>query len=209
MDEYPSNSRKSRVDEPPPKKVEKIIEGEVVRRKKPLSRRFMETFFGGGDAGTVWSYILSDVLVPAAKDMVSDAVSQGVERTLFGETNRRRQQNPTRGLTQYTSYNRYSASPGLRRPEDPRQGLSRRGRETHDFNEIIIGTKVEAEEVIDALFEIISKYESVTVANLYELIGETGTFTDEKWGWTDLRAAGVTRVKSGYLLDLPRPEPLN
>ena len=79
----------------------------------------------------------------------------------------------------------------------------------HDFNEIILGTRVEAEEVIDRLFDLLSKYDNASVADLYELVGITANFTDEKWGWTDLRGASVAKVRNGYLLDLPRPEPLD
>lgn len=87
--------------------------------------------------------------------------------------------------------------------------MSRRGRSTHDFDEIILATRVEAEEVVDRLFDLVGRYESASVSDLYSLVGISGNFTDEKWGWTDLRGAGVERVRNGYLLDLPRPEPLD
>lgn len=70
-------------------------------------------------------------------------------------------------------------------------------------------TRVEAEEVIDRMFDLVSQYEMVTVADLYDLVGLANNYTDEKWGWTDIRGAGVSRIKGGYLLDLPRPEPLD
>jgi hypothetical protein len=72
-----------------------------------------------------------------------------------------------------------------------------------------LATRVEAEEVIDRLFDVVSRYETATVADLYEMVGVTGNYTDDKWGWTDLRGASVQRVRNGYLLDLPRPEPLD
>ena len=31
---------------------------------------------------------------------------------------------------------------------------------------------------------------------------------DWQWGWTDIRSAGIRRVREGYLLQLPRTEPL-
>ena len=70
-------------------------------------------------------------------------------------------------------------------------------------------TRVEAEEVLDRLFDWIERYEQVAVAELYEMVGISGNFTDQKWGWTDLRGATVSRVGRGYLLNLPRPEPLD
>lgn len=211
--EFPSNSRRPPDDKPKQqqtKKIERVTAGDVVRRKKPLGKRLTENFVGG-DAKNVWGYVMFDVLIPAAKDTFADAVSQGVERMIFGEarsSSRRTGGRPGNGS--YISYNRYSGSnSGPRREEPQRPALSRRGRATHDFDEIILQTRVEADEVIDRLFDLVSKYESATVADLYDLVGIQGNYTDDKWGWSDIRGAGVTRVRNGYLLDLPRPEPLD
>lgn len=215
MEEFPGNSHKKKTGpakDAEPKKVEKIISSDAVLRKKPLSKRFAETFVSGNGKG-VAGYVVMDVLIPAAKDMVADAMSQGVERMLFGEarsTSRRTGLRPG-GSSSYVSYNRYSSgSPvsGSRR-EEPRVTPSRRARATHNFAEIILATRVEAEEVIDRLFDLVSRYETATVADLYDLVGAERSYTDDKWGWADLRGAGVTRIREGYLLDLPRPEPLD
>ena len=220
MEDYPSNSHKKKT---PPKaieetkKVERVVEGEVIRRKKPLGKRFAELFIGG-DAKSVGSYVMFEVLLPAVKDTLADAMSQGVERMLFGEarsTSRRTGRRPGGSYydNTYISYNRppnrATGAPGsYGRMEEPRH-MSRRNRANHDFDEIILATRVEAEEVIDNLFGLVSQYESASVADLYELVGVTGSFADEKWGWTDLRGAGVSRIRNGYLLDLPKPEPLD
>lgn len=212
--EFPSNRK---TEKPAPrnkateKKVEQVVQSEVVRRKKPLGKRFTEHFVGG-DARSVWGYVAFDVLIPAAKDMFADAVSQGVERMIFGEARSTSRRTGARPGGSYVSYNRYSA--GSRKiggpPDDrSRHELSRRARASHDFDEIILGTRVEADEVIDRLFDLVSKYEAATVADLYDLVGISGSYTDDKWGWLDLRGAGVTRVRNGYLLDLPKPEPLD
>ncbi len=186
------------------KKIERVTTGEVSRRKKPLGKRIAETFVGG-DARSVWGYVMFEVLVPAAKDMAADAVSQGIERMLFGEarSTSRRTGRPA-GHSGYVSYNRYSATTPARR-EEPRS-VSRRARSSHDFDEIILATRAEADVVIDRMCDLIARYEQATVADLYELVGVAGSYTDEKWGWTDMRAAGVERIRNGYLLDLPRPE---
>lgn len=87
--------------------------------------------------------------------------------------------------------------------------MSRRARASHDFQEIVLRTRAEADAVIDAMMDYMHKYEQVTLSDLYDLVGIQGTFADEKWGWRDLRGAGPTRINEGYLLDLPRPEPLD
>src|SRR5690242_343682 len=128
--DYPSNSNKGKEKkaDAEPKKVEKVISGEAVRRKKPLGKRFSETF-AGGDAKSVWSYVFLDVIVPAAKDMVVDAASQGVERLIFGEVRGGRRGRTSGASTGFVSYNRFSSGGGRR--DDSSRAISRRGRANH------------------------------------------------------------------------------
>jgi hypothetical protein len=218
MDNYPSNSNQikheSGKDNPinAPRHIEKVVEGKVLRQKKPLSRKLTELFVGG-DSRTVGSYVLYDVLLPALKDMVADAGSQGLERMLYGEIkSTSRRTGYSRGYnTSRVNYNRLSFSPvgSSNKGRDVLRSPSKRARANHDFDEIILETRVEAEEVIYNLFDLIEKYQSATVRDLYELVGAESHFTDDKWGWVDIRGSGVRRVPRGYLLDLPRPEPLD
>lgn len=215
MDNYPGNSNKAKApveEKPETKKIESVVTGGVTRRKTPLGKRFVETFIGG-DARSVAGYVVLEVLVPAAKDMVADAFSQGVERMIYGEVRSasRRSGHRPGGGNGYVSYNRISQ--GNNRPrsgldEFARREPSRRARGTHDFDEIIIATRVEADEVITRLYDILEQYEVATVADLYELVGITPNYTDGKWGWASLSGAGVNRIREGYLLNLPKPEPV-
>lgn len=210
MDNYPSNSRTAKAPEETaePKKIDPVVTGEVTRRKKPLGKRFAETFVGG-DINTVAGYVIFEVLIPAAKDMMSDAVSQGIDRMLFGETrasSRSRSSRPS-GTNGYVSYNRMGAN------KPSREGLNEfarrpERRSSHDFDEIILATRVEAEEVIDRMFDLVNQYQQATVADMMELVGVTSNHVDHKWGWTDIRGAGVTKIRNGYLLDFPKPEAL-
>lgn len=210
MEEFPSNSQNPRiasetVKEDAEKKVQKIISGEAVRRKKSTGARFKEMFFGD-DTKSVLEYVFSDVLIPAARDMIVDAFTQGLERKIFGEvrsSNRRTGHRPTTGG--YTSYNRYASNQTsvTNRSDEPRN-MSRRARGSHDFDEIILKTRSEAEGVIDRMYELLEKHTTVSVSDLYELVGIEGSYVDEKWGWTDLRGADVRRVSDGYLLNLPK-----
>lgn len=210
MEEFPSNSKYAKPAEPEkdePKRILKVVEGDVVRRKKPLGKRFHDMFFGG-DSKSVVEYVVQEVLLPAARDMIADAVSQGVERIIFGEarssSRRAAVSRPSAfgGGNNSVPYNRYSSN----RREDPRPSISRQARARHEFDEIIIPTRAEAEEVLDSMYNILSRYEQVSVKDLYELTGVEFHHTDEKWGWTDLRGARVVRVSNGYLLDLPKTD---
>lgn len=200
--EFPPNSDKSKLGETEEKKVEQVTSAPAIRRKKGLGKQFKSIFFGG-DAKSAFSYMIYNVLIPAAKEALADAGEQGLRQLIFGESRRQRSA-PTSGPGGYVSYNRYA----MGQQQKPR-ALSHRSRARHEFDEIVLETRQEAEDVIDRLFAILDKYGSVTVSDLYDLVGIQATHTDQKWGWEELRGAGVGRTRGGYLLDLPDPEILN
>lgn len=205
QDEFPPNSDRSKLGEYEEKKVERVTTTEPIRKKKGLGKQFKNTFFGG-DAKSALQFVIFGVLVPAAKDALADAGAQGFERLIFGEA-RGRRGGPPSGPAGHIAYNRFtprSPSPA----ETPTRTISRRARARHDFDEIVLTSRAEAEEVIDRLFDLVGRYEVASVADLYDLVGLSSTHADYKWGWTDIRGAGVARVRQGYMLDLPEPEPL-
>ncbi len=217
MEEFPSNSHRSKsapvTDEKPSKddkQVTKVVTNKVSQRKKPISKRLSETFFGG-DAAGVGQYIMMDVILPAMKDALSDAVSQGIDRILFGESRSSGRTRHARSENRngFVSYNRFANNQRDSRRDEPRQ-MSRRARSTHNFDEIVLATRVEADNVLTRMDDLIERYGEATVADLYGLVDITASHTDDKWGWKeDLHAARVQRIRDGYLLNMPRPEPLD
>lgn len=208
MENFPPNSRKAESRSRDREKPQRVTSAAAERRKKPLGRQFAHTFFGG-DAKSASQYMVFNVLIPAAKEAMVEAAASGFERLIYGDHRPKRGGGPMSGPLGYVQYNRMgSQQPRQDKPPLPR-GLSRRARSRHDFGEIVIDSRQEAEEVIDRLFDLISKYDSATVADLYELTGLNSSHTDHTWGWTDLRGASVGRIRGGgYLLDLPEPEHL-
>lgn len=195
---FPSNSHKNREEKEEPKKIKKVVSGKVVMRKKSLGKRFLETFIGD-DINSVFSYIVHDVLIPAAKDTIEDLVKGSIEMVLRGErkgTRTRRDQGKS-----YVSYNSYSSS----NRRDDRREISNRNRARHNFDEIVISSRAEAEEVLSQLVDLIIDYKQATVSDLYDMVDITSNFTDDKYGWTDLRGASTTRARDGYVLNLPKP----
>lgn len=206
--EFPGNSRREiRAEKPevtPEPHVDKvIITGKVVRRKKTVGRRFTELLFGGKDAeGGVVGYLLNEVLVPALKDTFRDVVTQGIERTLYG--NDRPTPASTRRSSRYSgashvSYDRYAS-----RSTAPARERSRY-RSSAEIDDIVVESQIEAEAILDHLIHELEKYKEVTVAALYAALDETPTQTDHKFGWTDLSNAGIKRLRDGWLLVLPSP----
>lgn len=209
MEEFPGNSRRPPKSIEPveeEKKLEKVVTGKVVRRKTPLGRRLLNTFFRG-DGGGVFNYLLKEVLVPALQATATDMVTQGIEKAVYGEV--RSPGRTVRGGSvprTHISYDRYAAS----RPNPPAAPARRPVSQPSavDIGEIILESKINAEMVAEKLFETVEEYGAATVANLNDLIGQTSVYTDHKWGWTDLNSLEVKRIREGYLLVLPEPEDL-
>lgn len=196
MEEYRSNSNKSkeRQNEPvPEKKVEKIVSGSVKSKKKSGIEKLTSVFVPE-DVDNVKSYIFEDIVVPAVKDIILDAV-----RAFLGVNGRPdRKGSPSSKV----AYRRYY-------DDNRRDSGSSRSRNTYDYDDIILDNRGEAEDVLCRMDELIATYKIVSVADFYDLVGVTGNWTDNKYGWSDIRSASIVRVRDGYMIKLPRPLPID
>lgn len=213
MSEFPSNSRSAR-DQPAeePKRVERVTSVEAKRRKKGLGRQFKETFIAG-DARGALRHVAISVLVPAAKHTLSEGFHDFVDHVIYGDARPRRGGGipPATGRVDYpTPYHRMNAGPpNTARPMSGARMLSQTARNRHDFDAIEIPDRREAEEVLERMYDMLSQYGEVSVADLYGLTGIKVEHTDYKWGWRELRGSRVARLSSGrFLLDLPQPQSL-
>jgi len=199
-EEFPSNSKTTEKKEK--ETTRKVTKAVVVEKQKPLLTRLF-----GDHMNDVGTYILWDVLLPAAKSTISDIISDGIEMVLYGEprTKRKGRLHRERDRT-YVGYN--SMYDRQSRKSRQRERPSDRGRSRHQFDDIIIESKPEAEEVLTVLVEAIELYDTCAVADLYEAVGLPTDFTDHKWGWFNLSSAYVKRDRFGYSLVLPKPEAL-
>lgn len=210
---YPSNSYTSRKEgkeaaaTPEPKeepRVEQVTDSQATQKKRPWWSRTRDVMTGE-DADSVGSYILYDIAIPAFKNLIADAVSQGIERILFGSSSPRLS-GGKKGNNGFTAYGSMFNS-NERDPIDRRR-TSHRGRGGYSEEDIVVPTRVEAERVVDALVQLIDDYDFARVSDLKQLVGITGNFQDQKWGWTNLSSARVDRMRHGFLIRLPRAEPL-
>lgn len=198
--DYPGNSilpKKVEIEPSNQKKVEKVATARLLKKKKT----FMETIFGE-HAKDVGDYILFDVLIPAAKNTISDIISNGIEMILYGEPRSDRRRDKNRSYVSYTKF--YDRD--REREHERREPL--RSRPRNRFDDIILDTRPDAEEVLSNLVEIVETYGVASIADLYDLVGLPGEYTDNKYGWDNLSTAGIQRVRLGYILVLPRAEPI-
>ena len=207
--DYPSNSNKKENQKNiPEKKIEKVIEGEVIARKKTNTSKLKSIFFGGEFKGA-FRYILADVLLPAARNLLVDMTTKGIETVVYGDS----KNNSSRRRPEYS--NRIQYNRPVNRGQEPRDRPFMPGqRQTNPYrsevrqqsSDIILATREEAERVLERMIDIVDLYDVVSLADLYDLVGLPNTHTDNKWGWTYLNNGLVTQVREGYLLQLPPME---
>lgn len=199
-EDYKANSHKSREVEEK-KKVEKVVQGKVKTKKKNGVTKFADVFISE-DIHSVKSYIIGEVLIPAMKKALSDIVTNGIDMILYGESGASKK----RSLGSKISYTSYY---DRRDRYDDRRTRVSDIRNVYSYDDITLDNRGEAEEVLSRMDELIETYGIVSVADLYDLVGITGSYTDNKYGWTDIRSAQVVRVRDGYKIKLPRVIPLD
>lgn len=195
------NYKPTEANQEPQKRAEKVVTGEVKVKKKSEVRKLSDIFIAE-DVGNVGSYIWNDVLVPAIKKAVSDIVRDGIDMLLYGSTSNKK---PSSGAT-YVSYNKMSDRNRDDRYNNYGENRTRTG---YSYDDIIFPSRGEAEEVRTRMDELIDTYGVVRVADMYDLAGISCNYTDNKYGWTNIRNADIVRVRDGYMLKMPKALPVN
>lgn len=197
--DYKSNSNKSKteaVKQAEEKRVEKVVTGKVVTKKRSGFSKFAGEFISE-DAKNIKSYVIGDVLIPAFKKAISDIITDGIDIILYGGNGRSRSGRSNADRVSYRSY--YDD----RRPSD-RLTTSRYSSNSYSYDDIILDSRGEAEEVLARMDELMDTYGLVRVADLKDLVGITGSYTDNKYGWTNIRNAEIVHVRDGWMIKMPR-----
>lgn len=182
------------------KRVEKVVGGAARTKKKSEISKLTDVFIAE-DAANVKSYILSDVLVPALKKLISDIVKDGIEMVLYGGVGGGSRRDSGRSSVSYRKY--YDER------RDDRGSRETRARSRFDYDDIVFETRGDAEAVREQMECVIDRYGFVTVADMYDLADLTQPYTSNKYGWYNLHSADVVRVRDGYILKLPKAEPID
>lgn len=188
--DYKPNSHKSKAEEQAAKgkKIDKVVTNPVKMKKSGI--RTVKDVILSGDGEDVKTYVVWDILVPTVKR----AISEIVDMIIWGKNGKRGKGSNS----DYVAYNKFS---------DPRHDHRRDNgpaKVRYTYRDITIETRGEAESVLRQMQDIVAEYGMVSIADLYEMVGETGAHTDHNYGWTDLRNVGISRGRDGYMLDLPK-----
>lgn len=217
--EFPSNTVNKTVPKTGERKpLEQVTTGKVIVKKPSLGKRFRAVFVAE-DGRSVGYHVLWDVAIPAVKDLLYDAGQEALGRSLGIDTRGgARRGGPINynalgsTLASRVNYNR----PGFMTDPRDRQQQAQQAQKAVapgrnitlgkvSIDDILVASRIEADEVIGRMYNLVERYGRVTVADLFDLVGVTGEYTDENFGWVDLTGARPHRQGQGYRLDLPRP----
>lgn len=207
-EEINPNSKAYKEQKSKEKNVEKVVQGEVTRKKKSFLRR-AEDAMVSEDANTVKEYLFWDVLIPALRDMIVDAGEKALKAIFYGDRRTASNLERDRGIT-YVKYDKASYDRPYRsrsRERDRRPVYNRRA--AHSFDDILLDSKEDAENVLDALVDYTLQNGLVPVGTYYSLVGIRTDYTDWDYGWYELSKARVERVRDvdgwKWNVVLPRP----
>lgn len=195
-----SNQSDDKSDIPKKKEVKQIASAKV--RKQGLLRRFGKSILEDGiESAKEKAY--NDIIVPGIKSILFDTVTDILDTMLFGGSenasrgSQRRSESRRRGdRTSYSDFYEKRSRGGSRSSE--------REDRYYEPDDIILDTRSDARDVLDELDFMIRKYGQASVADYYDLVGVTGDWTDNRYGWISLRGASIKPIRDGFLIVMPR-----
>lgn len=211
MEEYTSNSKKSKDDKATGKrssteapKATKVISGSVKVKKKSEFSKVVNSFIGE-DIPDIKSYMLYDVIIPNIREGLYDSVGMilGVRP---GRRNNNRYRDDSRKERVSFGRSNYDDRDDRRRDDDYRS----RSRVGYEYEDVVLETRGDVESVFAEMEMFIDNYGQVRVADLCSMIEISSPYTGNDYGWISMDRMDFEPVRGGgYRLLLPKPKPLN
>lgn len=208
---YPSNSRyiDGKPDVPRERKIESVIDS------TPKTRKHNSGLLGvifAQDLKDIKESLWKDYIEPKIKDVVYSSLDgvfetarSAFEMMIFGEARKNRKKNEDRAS--YTSYSSYSSS-------KPSMSFGYSSSRNYNLDDVVYPSRGDAEVVLSNLIDDLREYHTVSVAAFYRYSNVPPRSTDNNYGW-QMDAdefedkVSVVHVRDGFILDLPRPKPIN
>lgn len=192
---FPANSDRS--------KVEKSTESKVIAKATEKKNRTVYkalSDFVVSDIPEVWEHLVIDVVIPTAKSMLTDMVTQGIQSLLYGNSAPK-----TRGS--YVTYGSRSTS-SYTRASSPVTSRSQT-RSVDRIRDLEFESAQDLRDMLAFIAEVFDDREVLTVAELKEAAGLKVSYVDDRWGWG--REANFRSVvdRGRQVLLVPSPEPLS
>lgn len=200
------------VEEMEKKPLERVVAVQPKKVKRNLIGRLVMGVLGPDGAEGIGEYVAEEIVKPALKNIVVDVVTSGINQLMYGERGGQhrgggyQRTNYSQNYGRQHDYQRtsYNQSYESRQYSAPR-AISRN---RHGVEEYLIEDRYDASHVLTTLTEHADNYNTVSVADYYDLIGVPSVYTDNSYGWTmdTIVRATIMPVRGGYVIKFPPTE---
>lgn len=186
-----------------PKKEIKPVIAQATQVKRPATRRFFDFLFAESPRA-LGARVGRDVVVPRLKAAGEEAINSFVAGMFWGEGSSRPMGQIVKGTVLrggMTNYNGLSHMPSA-------LNQARQANQTRiggNYQDLVVPTQQDAERLLAGMYDLLNEYRVVAIADLYELANISPQPSDNAYGWTTLDGSRISKVRDGYLLELPRP----
>lgn len=196
-------------------KMKAVVKQKPKKYKKGLMERLVVGLLGPDGVKAIGHRLNQEIVLPAVKNIIVDSITSGIHMAIYGRSEQPMSPPPVqRNYNRYGGNTGYSQGPtrtnyqGAYTPQQPvsPQTVSRMGARGNHVVEYVLGSRQEAVDILDALRDNILEYGTASVADYYDLLGEATEYTDNQWGWTDLRFTKIQATRGGYIVQLPPVE---
>ena len=195
-------------------KPHKKVPGLVNPNELSPFHRFKSTFFEE-DFKTVITGLWKELAIPAVKNFIHDMAIGAIERSLYGRDGRYssgysrtyRDYGNSLVRTHISTSSSYSQAP-------QKQLEQKRSGRVITMDDLFFKDRASAQDLIDTLRGEILDHGYVCTADVYDILSTDsdpieGTFTDNYYGWRDLKDAYVKPSHNGFKVVLPKPIQIN
>lgn len=201
LDTRPNSDRSKAQAERP--KATKITTGQVKKVSQTESK-----------ISKIGDSMVKNMIVPSLQDLVTEIFQTGVDIFMetikcyiYGDSTKVPRKSTT---TTTVNYSKISRTGGTRKTTTTTERPNyHRARKT--FENALLETRLDAERVKEQMLEYATRYDFVSIADFYGFVEIDPQWTDEKWGWypDDVQNADIRRIRGGWMIDLPDPDPLD
>lgn len=194
------------------KELKSVVSEQPTKVKRGLLSRLVTGIVGPDGIPGIGSYVNEEIIKPAIKNIIVDGVTSGINMLMYGEKG-----GPNRGgRSSYSGGGRSNYRPTTNYganyrsssvdPVQPERIAARPARQ--GVEEYLIADRYDASHVLTTLTENADRYDTVSVADYYDLIGVPSQYTDNNHGWSidSITKAVIVPVRGGYVIKFPPVE---
>lgn len=204
LPDIPGNSQRDRKADNKNVEVKPLaLKGSVEVKKKGFGTKLGEALLPE-DMEATKENIWNRIIVPSIKDIIASMIDE----FLFhgSRSGRRREGSSYLDRPSYVNYVDYSRNQD-RDKRDKQRSISERD---FDYRSLYFDYEDDAKACLRDLLDMLDRYPSVSIGNLYDILGKTTTASQFNFGWSSLRDAKVVLERGGgATLYLPKAGPLD